>query len=327
MFSSNSKIIYNNMENQTPIIKKKKYTIITDVKRNPFSYLLALPAMTYIFIFGYMTIPYIMIAFQNYNYKKGIFGSEFVGFKNFEFFFRSNRAMLVTYNTLYLNILFITTGTIVAILLALMLNEITHKTYLKVTQSVLLFPNFLSWIIVSYVVFAFLSSEYGWLNSIMKALGNKPVSMYSSADKWPMILVLIRLWKSAGISSIIYMATIVGIDGSLYEAAIIDGASKIKQIRYITLPLMMPTVCILTLLAIGKIFYGDFQMIYALVGDNGIILQKTDVIDTFVYRAFRQTGDPAGAMAVGLYQAFVGFVLVYGSNLLVKKSFSDGAIF
>lgn len=310
-----------------PLKKKRRYTFLTDIRRNPFSYLLALPAMIYVFVFGYMTLPYITIAFQNYNYKNGIFGSKFVGLKNFEFFFKSSGAMQVTYNTIFLNVLFITSGTIVAILLALMLNEIRSKMYLKVSQSMLIFPNFLSWIIVSYVVFAFLSSEYGWLNAIIKSMGKESVSMYSSADGWPLILVLIRLWKGVGITAVIYMATIVGIDESLFEAAKIDGASRIQQIKHITLPLLMPTISILTLLAIGKIFYGDFQMIYALVGDNGILLEKTDVIDTYVFRALRQTGDPAGAMAVGLYQAFVGFILVFGSNLLVKKLFPDGAIF
>jgi putative aldouronate transport system permease protein len=191
----------------------------------------------------------------------------------------------------------------------------------------MLFPNFLSWIIVSYIVFAFLSSEYGWLYSIIRYFGGKPVSMYSSASFWPGILVVIRLWKTMGINSVIYMATITGIDEGLYEAARIDGSSKLQEIRYITLPLLIPTICILTLLAVGKIFYGDFQMIYSLVGDNGILMATTDVIDTFVFRALRQTGDPAGAMAVGVYQAIVGFILVYGSNRLVKRFFPDGAIF
>jgi putative aldouronate transport system permease protein len=267
------------------------------------------------------------MAFQDYHYLTGLFHSPFVGLKNFEFFFRSNRAFLVTFNTIYLNFLFIITGTAAAVILALMFNEIRQKRFLKATQSMMLFPNFLSWIIVSYIVFAFLSTEYGWLYSIIRFFGGKPVSMYSSASFWPLILVVIRLWKSVGINSVIYMATIAGIDEGLYEAARIDGAGKFQEIRYITLPLLVPTICILTLLAIGKIFYGDFQMIYSLVKDNGILMATTDVIDTFVFRALRQTGDPAGAMAVGIYQALIGFILVYGSNRLVKKFFPGGAIF
>lgn len=307
--------------------RRKRGGFLRDVLKNPFSYLLALPAMIYVFIFSYLTLPYILIAFQDYNYKTGIWGSPFVGLKNFEFFFKSNRAALVTFNTVKLNLLFIVTGLIASVLLSLMLNEIRRKAFLKVTQTALLFPNFLSWIIVSYVVFALLSSEYGWLNNILTSLGMDPVYLYSDAGRWPAILVIIRLWKKTGINSVIYLATIAGIDEGLYEAATIDGARKFQQIRYITLPLLMPTVCILTLMDVGKIFYGDFQMIYSLVGDNGILMSTTDVIDTFVFRALRQTGDPSSAMAVGVYQALVGFVLVFGSNQLVKKLFPDGAIF
>jgi putative aldouronate transport system permease protein len=306
---------------------KKRYTILTDILRSPFAYVLIFPAAMYTLIFGYLTLPYIIMAFQNYHFTTGLLRSPLVGLKNFEFFFRSNRASLVTFNTIYLNFLFIASGTVVSIVLALMLNEIKMKRFLKVTQSMMLFPNFLSWIIVSYIVFAFLSTEYGWLYSIIRFFGGNPVSMYSRASFWPAILVVIRLWKSMGINSVIYMATITGIDEGLYEAARIDGAGKFQEIRYITIPMLIPTICILTLLAIGKIFYGDFQMIYSLVGDNGILMATTDVIDTFVFRALRQTGDPAGAMAVGIYQAVVGFVLVYGSNRLVKKFFPDGAIF
>jgi len=307
--------------------QRRDFGIFTDIRKNSASYLLVLPAFVYILLFGYLTLPYMVMAFQNYNFTTGLLHSPFVGLKNFQFFFRSNRVSLVTFNTIYLNTLFIVSGTLVSVILALMFNEIRQRYFLKVTQAMMLFPNFLSWIIVSYIVFALLSTEYGWLYSIIKFFGGKPVSMYSSASYWPPILVLIRLWKGMGINSVIYMATITGIDEGLYEAARIDGASKLQEIRYITIPHLIPTICILTLLSIGKIFYGDFQMIYSLVRDNGILMATTDVIDTFVFRALRQTGDPAGAMAVGIYQAAVGFVLVYGSNRLVKKFFPDGAIF
>jgi putative aldouronate transport system permease protein len=300
---------------------------IADIRKNPYSYLLILPSAAYIIIFGYLTLPYIVIAFQNYNYKMGLFGSPFVGIKNFEFFFRSNRALEVTFNTVYLNALFIITGTIASVGLALMLNEIGHRRYRKTSQSVLIFPNFLSWVVVQYVVYALLSTNNGWINRMMESQGMEKLAVYSSADMWPAFLVIIRIWKGVGMNSVIYIAAITGMDEGLFESARIDGANKAQQILHITLPLLAPTICILTLLAIGKIFYGDFQMIYALVGDNGILLKRTDVIDTYVYRALRQTGDPAGAMAVGLYQALVGFVLVYGTNRLTKRFFPDGALF
>jgi len=283
--------------------------------------------MAYVIIFNYLTLPYILMAFQKFNYKTGLFGSEFVGLKNFEFFFSSARAQLVTFNTIYLNVLFISSGTVAAVMLALLLNEIRGRLFLRLSQASLLFPNFVSWVIVSYIAYAFFSNQYGWLNTILEAVGAQPINMYTNADNWPFALVIIRLWKGVGMSSIIYMATITGIDDGLYEAAKIDGASRLQQTVYITLPMLVPTICILTLLSIGRIFYGDFQMIYTLVGDNGILMRTTDVIDTFVFRALRQTGDPANAMAVGLYQALVGFCMVFFSNLLVRKFFPDGAIF
>ncbi|MDR0910682.1 MAG: ABC transporter permease subunit [Spirochaetaceae bacterium] len=306
---------------------QKKHSFFADIRRNPFSYCLVLPAAIYVLLFSYLTLPYMLMAFQNYHFQTGLFHSPWVGLKNFAFFFKSNRAGLVTWNTIWLNFLFITSGTVGSVVLALMLNEVRQKRYLKVTQSLMLFPNFLSWIIVAYIVYAFLSTGNGWLYQIIESFGGKPVSMYSKASYWPPILVIIKLWKGVGMNSVIYMASMTGIDEGLYEAARIDGANKFQEIRHITLPLIMPTVCIMTLLAVGKIFYGDFQMIYALVGDNGILMQTTDVIDTYVFRALRQTGDPSGAMAVGVYQAFVGFIMVYGSNWLVKKNFPDGAIF
>ncbi|MCL2058019.1 MAG: ABC transporter permease subunit [Oscillospiraceae bacterium] len=308
-------------------IKRKRVPMLRDIMRNPFSYALALPAMAYVFIFNYLTLPYIMMAFQKYNYRTGLFRSEFIGFKNFEFFFASARAGLVTFNTIFLNILFLSSGTFVAVSLALLLNEVRSKVYLRINQASLLFPNFISWVIVSYIAYAFFSQRYGWLNTILQSFGAEPVNMYTNASYWPPVLTIIRLWKGMGMSSVIYMATITGFDEGLYEAARIDGATRLQQTFFITLPLLTPTICILTLLSIGRIFYGDFQMIYALVGDNGILMETTDVIDTYVFRALRQTGDPANAMAVGLYQALVGFLMVFFSNHLVRKLFPDGAIF
>ena len=306
---------------------RKKDGWIRDIRHNPVSYAMLLPAGLYILIFGYLTLPYIIMAFESYNFQKGIWRSPFVGFKNFLFFFRSNSAWTVTFNTIYLNILFITTGTVAAVGLALMLNELRNKIYLKTSQSILIFPNFISWIIVQYIVYAFLGTSYGWLNQILENFGMKRINMYANGDPWPFILVLIRLWKGTGMSSVIYSAAITGMDEGLFEAARIDGANKAQQIFHITIPLLMPTIIILTLMSIGKIFYGDFGMTYALVGDNGILLQRTDVIDTYVYRALRNTGDPSAAMAVGLYQAVVGFVMVFGSNMLTRRYFPDGALF
>nr|WP_090717976.1 ABC transporter permease subunit [Paenibacillus typhae] len=306
---------------------RRRRGVWADIRNNGTSYLLVLPAMVYTFIFGYMTYPYMVIAFQRFNYTKGIFRSEWVGFRNFEFFFRSNKAFLVTFNTIFLNLLFILFGTLTALAIALLLNELRKKLFVKISQSVMLFPNFISWIVISYVIYAFFSMDMGIVNQMLNKLGIASVNWYTEPKVWPAILTLMHVWKGAGMSAVIYLATITGIDDTLYEAAQIDGANRWQMCMKITVPLMMPTVVILTLLSIGKIMYGDFGMIYALIGDNGTLYQTTDIIDTYVFRSLRQIGDPSEAMAVGLFQSVVGFILVFGTNLITRKFFKDGALY
>ncbi|OUS76330.1 sugar ABC transporter permease [Paenibacillus sp. MY03] len=298
-----------------------------DIRKNGTSYLLVLPAMVYTFIFGYMTYPYMIIAFQRFNYTKGIFNSEWVGLQNFEFFFRSYKAVTVTFNTIFLNLLFIAFGTLTALVIALVLNELRKKLFVKISQSVMLFPHFISWIVVSYVLYAFFSMDMGLINKLLNMLGIASVNWYTEPEVWPAILTAMNVWKGAGMSAVIYLATITGIDETLYEAAEIDGANRWQMCLRITLPLMMPTVIILTLLSIGKIMYGDFGMIYALIGDNGTLYSTTDIIDTYVFRSLRQIGDPSEAMAVGLFQSVIGFILVFGTNAITRKFFRDGALY
>nr|WP_168123696.1 ABC transporter permease subunit [Paenibacillus sp. HB172176] len=301
--------------------------MFSDVRKNGTSYLLVLPAMMYTFIFGYMTYPYMVIAFQRFNYTKGIFDSEWVGLENFEFFFRSYKAVTITFNTIFLNLLFIVFGTLMALVIALVLNELRKKLFVKVSQSVMLFPHFISWIVVSYVLYAFFSMDMGIVNQMLNQLGIASVNWYTEPEVWPAILTVMHVWKGAGMSAVIYLATITGIDETLYEAAEIDGANRWQMCMRITLPLMMPTVIILTLLSIGKIMYGDFGMIYALIGDNGTLYSTTDIIDTYVFRSLRQIGDPSESMAVGLFQSVVGFILVFGTNAITRKFFKDGALY
>lgn len=309
--------------------KKRRpgWSLLSDIRRNGTSYLLVLPAMAYTFIFGYMTYPYMVIAFQRFNYTKGIFHSEWVGFQNFEFFFRSNKALTVTFNTIYLNLLFIIFGTLMALAISLVLNELRKKLFVKISQSLMLFPNFISWIVISYVLYALFSMDMGIVNQMLNQLGISSVNWYTEAQSWPAILTVMHVWKGAGMSAIIYLATITGIDETLYEAAEIDGANRWQMCLRITLPLMMPTVIILTMLSVGKIMYGDFGMIYALIGDNGTLYSTTDIIDTYVFRSLRQIGDPSEAMAVGLFQSVIGFILVFGTNAITRKFFKDGALY
>lgn len=311
------------------LARGKNKNLLTDIFHNPFSYLLLLPAALYTFLFGYATMPYMVIAFENYNYQTGLL-SPWVWFKNFEFFFSTDGWWVVTSNTLKLNFLFIVVGTVFALFLSLLLNEIRLRRYAKTVQTVYLFPSFISWIIVSYMVYALFGTQYGIINNLMQSLGIagfKNYNWYSHPEHWTSILVSMRLWKGVGMGTVIYLAAITGIDGELYEAAIIDGANRYQRILHITLPLLLPTMAILMLMDIGKIFYGDFGMIYAVIGDASLLYPTTDVIDTYVFRALRKTGDPSIAMAVGLYQSLIGFLLVFGVNAFTRRFFPEGALF
>ena len=310
-----------------PNAKKKGYHLFTDIMRNPASYLLMLPAAAYTFIYGYMTLPWLVIAFQKYNFRLGLFHSPWVGLKNFEFFFKSTMAATVTFNTVYLNLLFLISGTIASVSLAILMNELKSKWYAKLTQSMMIFPNFISWVVVSYFVYLFFSTNEGMVNQGLKSVGMNGISWYQTPQVWPWILVVLRLWKGAGMGAVIYLSVITGFDSQVYEAAEIDGCNRFKQIWYITLPLLLPTVMIMTLMSIGGIFRGDFGMIFSIVRDNGILIPVTDVIDTYVFRAIRIIGDSSGATAIGLYQSLVGLVVVFFSNSLVRKYFSSGALF
>ena len=279
-------------------VSKKRVNPFKELWTNKFLYLLALPAVVYTFIFYYLTLPYIVIAFEKFNYKTGIW-SPFVGLKNFEYFFKSSWAWTVTRNTLVINILFLIVGTVCSVVLAIVLNEVKAKKFLKVSQSMMLFPYFISWVIVSYMLQGILGTETGLLN----------------------------IWKNTGYNTIVYLAAITGIDEGLYEAAYIDGATRFKRIIYITIPLLAPTICIMTLMSVGRIFYGDFGMLYAIIRDNSSLMPIAEVIDTYVYRTFKNTGDPSLSMAIGLYQSIVGFILVFTANWIVRKKFPDGALF
>lgn len=306
---------------------KKRYTFFTDIRRNPLSYLMLIPAALYTFIFGYLTIPFMFSAFQNYNYRDGLFGSEFVGLKNFEFFFKSNAAFRVIGNTVYLNLMFIACTLIVSVTIAILLNELRMKTLKKCLQSTYLFPYFLSWVVINYVIYTLTSSKYGMINQVLALFGAKAINFYTKGSYWPTILVIAKVWKDMGMNIVIYLAVITSFDPQIYEAAMIDGAGRFRACISITLRLLMPTICMLTIMSVGRVFYGDFGMIYALVGDNGMLQKTTDVIDTFVFRMLRQTGNPSQSMAVSLFQSALGFVTVCGANWAARRFFSEGALF
>lgn len=290
-------------------------------------YLMALPGLLYLFINNYMPLPGLVLAFKNYNARKGIYGSDWVGFKNFKFLFATNDAFIITRNTLLYNIVFIIVNTIAAITVAVILAEMQHKLK-KFYQSVILLPYMISMVIVSYLVFAFLSTENGFINnSILIPLGREPIAWYMEKKYWPFILVLVNLWKVIGYNCIVYMSTIIGFDRGYYEAAAIDGAGKWQQIMKITLPLLKPTIIMMTLLSIGRIFYSDFGLFYQVPQNSGALFSVTNTIDTYVYRGLLELGDITLSAAAGLYQSVIGFILVLGTNLWVRRLDPESALF
>lgn len=299
-----------------------------DLRKNRFLYGLVLPGMVFFLLFNYLPMAGIIVAFKEYRMDLGILGSPFNGLDNFRFLAVDTASVLrVIFNTLFLNILFIGIGTSLAVITAILINEIRLVWFKKITQSLIILPNFISWIIVAVFAYNFLNTDFGILNGWLSSLGLPRINWYSRAEWWPAILVLLYVWKSAGFSSIIYLAAIAGIDQDQYESAELDGANKLQQIRHITIPGISKTIVILLLLAIGRIFYGDFGMIYGLVGDNSLLFSTTDVIDTYVFRALRTLNDVGMSSAIGLLQSFIGFLFVFGANAMVRKYDKDSALF
>ena len=290
-------------------------------------YLMFLPAFVLLLLFNYLPLSGLILAFKDVSFTRGIWGSEWTKpiFNNFIFLFSSDSALRAFRNTIVLNGLFIISGVFFEVGLAILLNEIGSRTFKKITQSISILPYFVSWIVVGVFSYNFFSTDNGVINGLLSSLGFEKIEWYSWANIWPVLLTLLNRWKVTGYGSIIYLAALSGIDCSFYEAAKIDGASKWQQIRFITLPLLRPTIIIMTMLQIGKIMNADFGMFYAIVGNAAQIFSTSDVIDTFVYRGLRQTGDIGMASAAGFVQSIISFVLV--TNMWARKMDKDAAIF
>ncbi len=303
-----------------------------DLNRNKAMLFMVMPATLWFIFFSYLPMIGTVISFKEYRvspdgFLASIANSKWVGFDNFKFLFSTEDALVITRNTLLYNAVFIVAGLVLAVALAIVLSEIANKRLAKLYQTGMFLPYFLSWVIVGYFVYSFLSFDRGMINNIAKALGKDPTQWYSEPAYWPLILILVFLWKSIGYNSVVYLASIMGIDRSLYEAAMIDGANKWQQIRNITLPMLTPLMTIMTLLAVGRIFYADFGLFYQVPRDSGTLYSVTNVIDTYVYRGLKTTGEIGMSTAAGLYQSFVGFVLVITSNFIVRKFNKDNALF
>ena len=290
--------------------------------------LIAAPGILYLLINNYIPMLGVFLAFKDFNYMKGVFGSDWCGFKNFEFLFKTKDAFIMTRNTLVYNAVFIVIGTVFAIFVAILLSELGERLRTKFFQASLLLPNLLSWVIIGIVGYAFLNADNGFLDkTVLPALGLDPVAWYSTPKYWPFILLLVFLWKNTGYTSIIYMAGIAGINKEIYESAQLDGAGKLKQIWYITLPMLKPTVIITTLMMVGRIFYSDFGLFYQVPQNSGVLFPVTQTIDTYVYRALMTSNNVGMAAAAALFQSVVGFLLVLGANTLVRRLDSDNALF
>lgn len=288
---------------------------------------MCLPAMLIIFIYNYVPIVGITIAFKDFRYNLGFLKSEWVGFKNFKFFFASSDAWRVLRNTIGLNLLFIFLGLVLSVIVALLLNELRNRLVIKSIQTIMFFPYFISWVVAAYILYAFLNHKYGIINNLLSALGLEGVPWYREPSYWPFILAFMYLWKTVGYTSVIYYAGLMGVNKDYYDAASVDGANKIQKMWHISLPAISPLITILTILAIGRVLYADFGLFYQLTRDQGILYKTTDVLDTYVYRALRVTGDIGMSSAIGFFQAFVGFILIITTNTIVRKINYDNSLF
>lgn len=289
-------------------------------------WLMCLPAIVLLLIFSYWPMFGAVLAFKNFNYMDGIFGSKWAGFDNFKFFFLSNDAWRITRNTIGYSLIGLTLGTVINMALALLMYQVTSRKLIKTYQTIFILPHFMSWVIVSYITYVLLSGEYGVLNQIIRFFGGEGIKWYTEPKYWPFILPIVNQWKGIGMSSLMYYAALVGMDDSILEAAAIDGAGKWKQTTAILIPALIPMTTILIILSVGSIFRGDFGLYYQIPRDIGALYSATDVIDTYVFRTMR-TGDIGVSSAVGLFQSVVGFAMVLLTNYVVKKIEPDNAMF
>lgn len=291
-------------------------------------YVMMVPGLVYLVINNYMPMPGLMMAFEKFKYTKGVWGSPWVGVKNFTFLVNSRDLSLLLRNTLLYNLAFIVLGTVLSIAVAVLLNELRSKRMQQTFQTLILIPHLMSYVIIAYIVYALFGGEYGMINgSILRPLGIAPVSWYTEDKHWPYIITAVYLWKSFGYSSIIYYATIVGFDGALYEAALVDGANKFQCIFRITLPLLKHVIITLTLFSIGHIFYSDFGLFYQVPMNSGMLYNTTCTIDTYVYRGLMEENNLGRASAAGFIQSIAGFVCVLTANAVVRRIEAESALF
>ncbi len=314
-------------DTQVTNVTALKISFWKNVKKSRILLLMCLPAILFFFFFCYMPMPGIWVAFVKYNYRDGIFGSEFVGLRNFEFLATSGKLFILTRNTVLYNVAFILLGNALAVFVAILLNEMRGKWFKKISQTIMFLPYFISQVLVGILVFNLLNYDTGFVNGILTSLGLERWQPYANANSWPPLLIVIYLWQQTGYNSVVYFAAIMGIDSEMIEAAKVDGANGFQKIRYIILPSLKPTIIILLLFALGGIVKGNFGLFYNVIGKNPLLYGTTDIIETYVYRATMTDFNFSTASAVGLYQSIIGFIIVVTVNWIVKKVEPDYSLF
>ena len=305
----------------------KKHGFMQELKKNRSLFLMLLPSVVLVIVLAYLPMAGLVLAFKNYRFNLGVFGSEWNGIENFRYLFSSGTGWLITKNTIVFNLINLATSQILAILIAIFISEINRRLFKKVTQSLIFLPYFISWVIVGTFVFAIFNYETGLLNSLLTAVGAEPVNVYDMPRIWPVIIACFNAWKWCGYNSVIYIAAIAGVDAEIYEAAAVDGANIFQRIHRIMLPSIFPTVITMLLLNIGRILRGDFEMFYQIVGNNGQLYNATDVVDTFVFRSLLQNSNLGMSAAASLYQSLLCFIIIMLVNYIVKRIDDSYALF
>ncbi len=298
-----------------------------DIVKNKTLFFMILPAVLYFFIFSYIPMGGAVVAFKNYNYVDGIFGSPWVGLKNFKFLFFGNKIYKIAFNTVAYNTAFIIVNQSLQIMFSIFLAEIGSRYFKKIAQSVMFLPHFISWVVVGSMMYNLLNYEFGAVNTFLESIGIAPLNFYVNASVWKYIIVFANAWKGVGYGTVIYLAAIMGIDQEIYESADIDGANKLQKTIHITIPCIIPQIVILVLLRIGNIFRGNFEMFYQVTGNNPLLYSSTDVIDTFVVRSLLQVQDIGMSSAAGLAQSVVSFFILIAANSLVRRYQENYALF
>lgn len=306
---------------------KRKNGLWKELKTNRLLFLMIAPAIAFVILFNYVPFAGIVVAFKNFMYNKGIFGSPWVGLKNFDFLFKSGSIKRITLNTVLYNVVFIAVDIVGQITVAVILSEVVGKKFAKVSQTMLLLPFFISWVVAGAIVYNVLGTDVGLINGIRESMGLARISFMNTPKYWPWFFIIFHVWKGLGYGSVVYLSAITGIDQQIYEAAEIDGANIFQRIFRITLPLLKPTVMVLLLLSISSITKGDFSMFYNLTGNSPLLLEVSDVIDTFVYRSLTQTQNFSMAGAAGIYQSVMGFIIIMTVNTIVRKAQPEYALF